>query len=439
MPKMRGKFNVLKDGQYVEILVEQAEKDADGNVISEVYAKKDDIANGLVIALKASELEKAFGITVADHDGTNAGEKSSADGSADVVLKLPATIKADLSGNADTASKLESSFSLQISDYSDINSGAAEDVDGSKNVKLHLPKTMEADITGNSGSADKLKTARKVSLTGDITGSASFDGTGDVTIETTAEALTLIGASGLYHNGIYRGENLGAITSVEEMNAFIVNHEVAEGMFADLYIGDYLTIQDGTYNKEWEIAGFDTYLHKGDAELTSHHICLIPKTNLTTSYMNGTDTTAGGFVNSYMCKTVLPTVNSKLASVLGNHLLTRRALLSNTINTNLSSGAGAGWMGCATDWAWYDVKACLMSEVAVYGSKVFSSSFFDIGEDCERLPIFSFKGHSYSREWFWLRAVASSARFAVAAGYGHAYSFAASTAAGGVSPLICVG
>ena len=170
MPKMRGKFNVLKDGQYVEILVEQAEKDADGNVISEVYAKKDDIANGLVIALKASELEKAFGITVADHDGTNAGEKSSADGSADVVLKLPATIKADLSGNADTASKLESSFSLQISDYSDINSGAAEDVDGSKNVKLHLPKTMEADITGNSGSADKLKTARKVSLTGDITG-----------------------------------------------------------------------------------------------------------------------------------------------------------------------------------------------------------------------------------------------------------------------------
>ncbi|WP_405739070.1 hypothetical protein, partial [Anaerovibrio slackiae] len=201
----------------------------------------------------------------------------------------------------------------------------------------------------------------------------------------------------------------------------------------------YLTIQDGTYNKEWEIAGFDTYLHKGDTELTSHHICLIPKTNLTTSYMNGTDTTAGGFVNSYMCKTVLPTVNSKLASVLGNHLLTRRALLSNTINTNLSSGAGAGWMGCTTDWAWYDVKACLMSEVAVYGSKVFSSSFFDIGEDCERLPIFSFKGHSYSGEWFWLRAVASSAAFAGASDVGAALSLTASTAAGGVRPLICVG
>ena len=96
-------------------------------------------------------------------------------------------------------------------------------------------------------------------------------------------------------------------------------------------------------------------------------------------------------------------------------------------------------MGCATDWAWYDVKACLMSEVAVYGSKVSSSSFFDIGEDCERLPIFHFKGHSYTREWFWLKAVASSAAFALAFNGGLALSNTASTAAGGVRPLICVG
>ena len=96
-------------------------------------------------------------------------------------------------------------------------------------------------------------------------------------------------------------------------------------------------------------------------------------------------------------------------------------------------------MGCATDWTWYDVKACLMSEVAVYGSKVFSSSFFDIGEDCERLPIFHFKGHSYAREWFWLKAVASSAHFAAAYADGPAGHATASAAAGGVRPLICVG
>ena len=41
MPKMRGKFNVLKDGQYVEILVEQAEKDANGNVLNDTYHSLD--------------------------------------------------------------------------------------------------------------------------------------------------------------------------------------------------------------------------------------------------------------------------------------------------------------------------------------------------------------------------------------------------------------
>lgn len=253
-------------------------------------------------------------------------------------------------------------------------------------------------------------------------------------------ALTdIISTRGLMHNGVYRGANLGTITSLSELETFLTEHKVAEGVFTDLYVGDYLTIQDGTYNKEWEIAGFDCYLHKGDTDFTSHHICLIPKNNLTTSYMNSSDTTSGGFVGSYMYKTVLPTVNSKLAAVLGNHLLTRRALLSKTVNTNIASGAGAGWMGASTDWAWYDVKACLMSEVAVYGSRVFSSSFYDVGEDCERLPIFHFKGHSYTREWFWLKAVASASGFAVAGNHGHADGGHASHAGGGVRPLICVG
>ena len=96
-------------------------------------------------------------------------------------------------------------------------------------------------------------------------------------------------------------------------------------------------------------------------------------------------------------------------------------------------------MGTSTDWAWYDVKACLMSEVSVYGSRVFSSSFYDVGEDCERLPIFHFKGHSYTREWIWLKAVASASYFAHATANGAAGTNHASHAGGGVRPLICVG
>lgn len=39
--------------------------------------------------------------------------------------------------------------------------------------------------TGNSATATKLQTARKITLTGNITGSASFDGSGDVSIATS--------------------------------------------------------------------------------------------------------------------------------------------------------------------------------------------------------------------------------------------------------------
>ena len=249
----------------------------------------------------------------------------------------------------------------------------------------------------------------------------------------------VITTSGLSHNGIYRGKNLGTFSTLAEFEAFLTTHNVSSGLFTDLYLGDYFTLKDGTYNKEWEIAGFDTYLHKGDTEMTKHHLALIPKTNLLTSYMNATNDTTGAYYNSYMHQTVIPKVDTAMANILGSHLLERRALLANTMNKDIASGAGAGWTGASSGWAWYTVKSCLLSEVAVYGSKVFSSSFYDVGEDCERLPIFQFKGHSYTRQWFWLKAVASSSTFAGAGSDGGAGGYGASGSNGGVRPLICVG
>lgn len=251
--------------------------------------------------------------------------------------------------------------------------------------------------------------------------------------------MDIINTQGLSHNCIYRGKNWGTFTSLSAVEQFLSDHGVSTGLFNDLYLGDYFVLQDGTYNKAWEIAGFDMFYNCGDTALTTHHLNLIPRNNLRTSKMNDTNDTTGGYYNSYMHQSVIPTIDTNLATILGNHLLARRALLSNTMNKDLTSGAGAGWMGSTTGWSWYTVKSCLMSEVAVYGSKVFSSSFHDIGEDCERLPIFQFKGHSHTRQWFWLRAVASASSFANASGNGVADSYGASFADGGVRPLICVG
>ena len=249
-------------------------------------------------------------------------------------------------------------------------------------------------------------------------------------------AVTVFG--GINHNAVYRGQNLGTFTSLAEVETFLSDHKVSTGEFEDLYLGDYLTIQDGTYNKAWEIVAFDHYLHKGDTDLTTHHIVLMPKVNLTTSYMNSSNTTSGGYAGSYMHSTVIPTVNTKLTAILGSHLLTRRALLSTSMSTSLASMAGAGNTGAANNWAWSDVKACLASEVEIYGSMVLSSSLYDVGEACEKLPIFNFKGHSHEREYFWLRAVCTSTSFCYAHGAGVASCNGASSASG-VRPLICVG
>ena len=224
---------------------------------------------------------------------------------------------------------------------------------------------------------------------------------------TSKGIMDIINTQGLSHNSIYRGKSFGTFASVSAVQQFLNDHAVSTGIFKDLYIGDYFKIQDGTYNVEWEIAGFDTYLHKGDSDFTTHHLALIPKTNLTSSKMNDTDDTTGGYANSYMHKTVIPAVDANLTKVLGNHLLSRRAYLTTTVNKDIASNAGAGWKGASTAGDWFTVKSCLMSEVAVYGSTIFSSSFFDTAEDCERLPIFQFKGHSHTRQWFWLKAVAS--------------------------------
>ena len=50
------------------------------------------------------------------------------------------------------------------------------------NITLSLPDTINADTTGNAATATALETARTISLSGDVSGSASFDGTSDINI-----------------------------------------------------------------------------------------------------------------------------------------------------------------------------------------------------------------------------------------------------------------
>lgn len=258
------------------------------------------------------------------------------------------------------------------------------------------------------------------------------------------------------HNGIYRGALLyDAVNSTAGVFDSIsaIHTAVSGGDFSNIYIGDYILITITTSYKSNEIvkmvvAGINTYLHKGSTEITDNHLVLIPEDCFaTTAQMNSSNTTSGGYAGSAMYTTVLPIYATALNSALGGNLLTFTDLLTKTVNTSAASGAYSAWSGASSDWAWYPINIRLMSEVQVYGTRVLSSSMFDVGAANQQLPYFALRpdklvahqGYgSSSRCYWWLSAVAYSGHFCGVGGNGFADSYGASNSRG-VRPLVLFG
>ena len=250
------------------------------------------------------------------------------------------------------------------------------------------------------------------------------------------------------HNAIFRGKNLTDIYTKDQIYEMI-----NKGTFDDLYIGDYFDISistsNGTEVVRCILAGFDTYLHNGDTPLDRHHAVIVTKNCLNKLHpMNPTNTTEGGFVGSEMWTKVLPTYNTAFRNVFDNHLLTHRTLLSNAINATGKSNAGAGFTGCSRNWAWTDTQLSLLSEIQVYGSNVFSSSFYDTGCDNLQLPLFALDptakvcgkgGTGAGRQWYWLRNVASAVNFAYVDSLGFSNGVTGASNSLGVRPLFLIG
>lgn len=127
----------------------------------------------------ATKLATARDINVSDADATNTGTKISFDGSGNGTIKLPATIKATLTGNASTATKLAAAKNINIQDADGTNTGTAASFDGSAAATIKLPATIKATLTGNADTATKLKTGRSLKTKLDSTTAVTFDGSAD--------------------------------------------------------------------------------------------------------------------------------------------------------------------------------------------------------------------------------------------------------------------
>lgn len=250
-----------------------------------------------------------------------------------------------------------------------------------------------------------------------------------------------------FSNSIYREKDLTDVYTIDE-----ICNRINSGTFEDLYIGDYFDVSitteyGGRETVSLVLAGFDIFLNRLDSTLKNHHAVIIPKDCFKTSAkMNDTSTTTGGYKGTKMHKTVLPVYASALQSVLNNHIISHKELITVGISTTGNSNAGAGEMGYACEWMWENCLLRLMSEVQLYGSTVYSSSFYDIGSANIQFPLFRLApylkvaglGHNGSLTNQWLSAVVSTKAFASCHYMGSSNKNNADEECG-VRPYFCIG
>ena len=241
-------------------------------------------------------------------------------------------------------------------------------------------------------------------------------------------------------------------------------------LYQDIYAGDYFQMSraisaknpDSTQQltgSDWvTIASIGGLAHNGDnIDLTPNHLVMVPgkgfggTQHFGRSRMNPTSTTVGGYKASEMNTTVLgaiatagstaadATINQQLYAEFGTHLKKTRELVSNGINANGVSRYGIS-NGCSNGWDWINAQAILMSEVELYGSIVWSSSGYDIGNANHQFELFANSKSAINDRsaWYWLKDVASASGFCYCYGNGNSDCNGAGNASNCVRPRFVI-
>jgi hypothetical protein len=246
-----------------------------------------------------------------------------------VTISLPDTINADTTGNAATATALETARTISFG--GDLSGSALFDgtqdititgfidtdasVDSIQNsdgnldlsasvgaITIDLASSITAnvtgDLTGNADTATTLATARNISLGGDLSGSASFDGGSDITItatvnadsvelgtDTTGDYVASVSASGdgISVTGTGEGaavtiENTGVTAIAGTTNEIEVSASVGSvtvGLPDDVIVGNNLTVSnDLVVQGDLTVSGTTTTVNTEEINLADNIITL---------------------------------------------------------------------------------------------------------------------------------------------------------------------
>ena len=230
-------------------------------------------------------------------------------------------------------------------------------------------------------------------------------------------------------NLIYAGNGAGTL-----------RNEIANGNFSRVHPGQ--TIVGRVTGTTYVVVGCNIYKHRGDTELTSNHIGLMPiqlvgnAGNLLWSGRtyagSGVNNTNQGYApwasdnetegknqtscykDSYIANTVLPKVDNLWLKPdfenQGISVLTFRNLEATSFDTNATCMSNPNWRGCATNWGWASRRLVLPSEPEIYGHYHWAGSPWESGSQHTQLPLYRHKEiHKvYPRVDIWLKGSASA-------------------------------
>lgn len=321
---------------------------------------------------------------------------------------------------------------MKITDYSLVSTLASNNVlliDGSGGTKTILAKDLLKALAEAGNAKDYLTVMNVADLT-QSTAVAKTDklmvntsaGNKGITVDDALWAILDACAPLEVRKNTFRGKNLGAaLTSEQKTN-------IANGTFKGFFLGDYWEIG----GRVWRIVDMDYWWNSGDTACTTHHLVVMPDSQLYTAKMNETNTTTGGYVGSKMYTENLENAKTLVYAAFGETaILEHREYLTNAVTNGVASAG-----------AWFNSKVELPNQIQMNGSAVFAPAcdgssvpnLYTIDKTQLALMAAHPKFINPGRYWYWLRDVVSGTHFADVASHGYADFYYASSSAG-VRPL----
>ena len=194
-------------------------------------------------------------------------------------------------------------------------------------------------------------------------------------------------------------------------------------------IGDYFT---GASGYTYHLADMDPYYggYNNYAVVSTHHIGIVVDTKASSAWLSsGTASSySASTLHTYLKGTALTNIKSDFTTLFGSS----SHLLAHTELDNGPGGWGTTWTGLAS------TQICALSEVQVYGSRIFGMDGYQSGTACKCLEIFrKFRFNEIlGNKWWWLRSLSSSSYACIASSLGLATIYGLSTSIGVVGLIL---